>query len=263
LYATGAISAEELNQFIEADKQFQVHYEESLAQDEKFQVSVAFGESWLERKARIKSESPEGYRKGWDLVGLIIKSNDDLRQEVCALQLIELSRRLFDTGGLPLFLRSYRIISTDASTGVIELLTDAISIDALKKRQLQSNPNASIDSGALGGIGLAAHFDATYGTDTHRARDARWRFASSLAAYSAVCHAFAIKDRHNGNILLDTDGHLIHIDFGFILGIAVRSLTLSGAVVVRGRGGHLSFHIVCPKCPFVFLFNTTSIYIYI
>lgn len=68
----------------------------------------------------------------------------------------------------------------------------------------------------------------TFFTDVFQTEEAIYRakqsFVRSLAGSSILTYVLKLKDRHNGNILLDIEGNIIHIDFGFILGMAPGNL---------------------------------------
>lgn len=177
--------------------------------------AVVFSESWAAKKSRIRHHSPYGHLASWDCVSVIVKTGADLRQEQLAVHLIREFQRIWEEEKCPCWVKPFHILITGSSSGLVETITDAVSIHSIKKAEYARR----LASGRLGHVTLLDHFKATYG-DPSSAKFARAQrnFAKSLAGYSIVTYLLQVKDRHNGNILLDRDGNLIHIDFGFMLG---------------------------------------------
>jgi phosphatidylinositol 4-kinase B len=163
---------------------------------------VVFRESWVAKQERVRHKSAFGDHPGWKLVAILIKGNDDLRQEQLAAQLIQRMATILACERVNVWLCPYEIIATTDRGGIIEAIPDTISIDSLKK----NDPNYTT---------LNDFFLSHYGENTEELAGAKANFVESLAAYSMVCFILQLKDRHNGNILLDKWGHIIHIDFGF------------------------------------------------
>ena len=118
------------------------------------------------------------------------------------MQLIKMMADIFQKANINLLLTTYEIIITSRTSGLIEFIPDSISIDSLKKKT---------------GCDLNLFYRNFF---VHHFKEAQKNFAESLAAYSLVTYVLNIKDRHNGNIMVDIQGKIIHIDFGFILGIS-------------------------------------------
>eukprot|EP00043_Microstomoeca_roanoka_P027703 m.15600 g.15600 ORF g.15600 m.15600 type:complete len:805 (+) comp7883_c0_seq1:73-2487(+) len=160
-------------------------------------------EKWSDKVRRIRRLSPYGHDRSWRLIPVIIKSGDDLRQELLATQLLALFQEVWAREQIPLWIRPIRILVTSANGGMIEVVGSAVSLHQTKKQA---------------GDTLLDYFHQQFGGPSSEAfLTAQQNFAQSLAAYSLFTYFAQVKDRHNGNIMIDSEGHILHIDFGFFL----------------------------------------------
>ncbi|XP_078664883.1 phosphatidylinositol 4-kinase beta-like isoform X2 [Branchiostoma floridae x Branchiostoma belcheri] len=172
--------------------------------------AAALKEPWEDKVRRIRATSPYGHFPNWRLLSVIIKCGDDLRQELLAFQVLKQLQNIWKEEHVPLWVRPYHIIVTSADNGMIEPVLNAVSLHQIKKHSQLS---------------LFNYFLREFGdTNSEEFLTAQKNFVQSSAAYSLVSYLLQVKDRHNGNILLDMEGHVIHIDFGFILSSSPRNL---------------------------------------
>lgn len=154
--------------------------------------------------AEVEQAKIPQFKEVWQ--GAIFKVGDDCRQDVLALQCIAVFKTIYSNFGLDLYLFPYRVVATAPGCGVIDVIPNSISRDQLGREKVNDLNN---------------YFLATYGGYNSIAyQKARNAYVQSVAAYSVVSYLLQIKDRHNGNIMIDNLGHTIHIDFGFIFEIS-------------------------------------------
>jgi len=168
-------------------------------------ADLVFGKQLQATEAIVKKESPYASLPSWRLVAAIVKSGDSFLQERLALQLIAEMAAVFKEAGLPIRLCAYKVLIDSSLSGLIQAVPNAISIHTLKS------------NGSSGSVTLSSLFGRIHKDNPDELDATRRRFANSLAGYSVVCYLMQIKDRHNGNILIDRQGNVVHIDFGFML----------------------------------------------
>lgn len=200
----------------------------------------------LEDVHKPGEESQENTVEVWQ--SAIFKVGDDCRQDVLALQMIAAFRGIFHNVGLDVYVFPYRVTATAPGCGVIDVLPNSISRDMLGREAVN---------------GLYDYFISKYGNeDSLRFQQARNNFAKSMAAYSVISFLLQFKDRHNGNIMVDDAGHILHIDFGFCFDIAPGGikferapfkLTTEMMAVMGGSPGHQSFKMFEELCVKAFL----------
>ncbi|KAI1156175.1 phosphatidylinositol 3 [Nemania diffusa] len=178
----------------------------------------------------------------------IFKVGDDCRQDVLALQMIAAFRGIFHNVGLGVYVFPYRVTATAPGCGVIDVLPNSISRDMLGREAVN---------------GLYDYFISKYGNeDSLRFQHARNNFVKSMAAYSIISFLLQFKDRHNGNIMIDDAGHILHIDFGFCFDIAPGGVKFERApfkltnemlLVMGGNTEHQAFKSFEELCVKAFL----------
>lgn len=124
----------------------------------------------------------------------IYKNGDDLRQDQLILGMFALMDKILKGVNQDYKLTPYQALACTRSDGFVEFVPHTKTFQSIVLKDylqtlIKNNPEPVMDN-----------------------------YIFSNAGYCAITYFFMIGDRHLENLLIDEDGKIFHIDFGFILG---------------------------------------------
>uniref|UniRef100_A0AAQ6AEU4 Phosphatidylinositol-4,5-bisphosphate 3-kinase n=1 Tax=Amphiprion ocellaris TaxID=80972 RepID=A0AAQ6AEU4_AMPOC len=155
-----------------------------------------------------------------DMMGIIFKNGDDLRQDMLTLQMIQLMENLWKTEGLDLRMIPYGCLSTGNKMGLIEVVKNSDTIANIQRNSSNSAATAAFNKDALLNWLKSKNPE-------DKLEQAIEEFTLSCAGYCVATYVLGIGDRHNDNIMIRETGQLFHIDFGHFLGNFKRKLGIN------------------------------------
>ena len=136
-----------------------------------------------------------------DHFGVMFKYGDDLRQDQLILQMINYMDSLLKNIHLDYEFTIYKTLATSKSDGFVEFVPDSTTIyEIIKKKTMRE------------------YYEELSNHDEKELNKKLESYINSCAGYCVVTYLLGIGDRHLENLMIDKNGRLFHIDFGYILG---------------------------------------------
>ncbi|CAM9382187.1 unnamed protein product [Pylaiella littoralis] len=136
----------------------------------------------------------------------IFKNGEDVRQDQLAVHMVSIMDRQLKEAGLDLKLKSYRVLATSLTTGMIEFVPGSVPMSAVL-----ATHNNSVQE-------FLRYHNADPGGPLGMRREALDNFTRSCAGSCVVTYLLGVGDRHLDNLMLLPEGVLFHIDFGYLFG---------------------------------------------